>query len=215
MTTPTHDKNCELMTNADVDRGLVCTCTTPANEWREEQAQKIQDLYFENGARVSKATWDETLRLLDQQSELNQKVRSLEQAYMSVKDEYSELARAFGIEVDAWFGDPLISHKEILEQVESYSAHLVERERNRVLKITADAIEENTSWYEQKYGGNFEQCGRDIKFSIAESLTPNKEPEQTKSNYELLGNRTVEEYCTFIKSLEPADQVIDIVKDNK
>ena len=32
MTTPTHDKNCELMTNADVDRGLVCTCTIPAND---------------------------------------------------------------------------------------------------------------------------------------------------------------------------------------
>jgi hypothetical protein len=34
--------------------------TTPANE----TAQKIQDLYFATGARVSKATWDETLRLL-------------------------------------------------------------------------------------------------------------------------------------------------------
>ena len=38
--------------------------TYPANEI----AQKIQDMYFENGAIVSKETWDETLRLLDQHS---------------------------------------------------------------------------------------------------------------------------------------------------
>lgn len=32
----------------------------------EEMAQKIQDLYFHSGAKISKATWDKTLELVSQ-----------------------------------------------------------------------------------------------------------------------------------------------------
>jgi hypothetical protein len=39
-----------------------------------------------------------------------------EQAWMSLKDQYAELARAIGCEVDAWFGDPLDSHSEVVER---------------------------------------------------------------------------------------------------
>jgi DNA-directed RNA polymerase sigma subunit (sigma70/sigma32) len=39
--------------------------TTPKESgWREEVAQRIQDVYFEKGARVNRATWDITLALL-------------------------------------------------------------------------------------------------------------------------------------------------------
>lgn len=40
--------------------------------------------------------------------------KSLEQSWSSLKDQYSELARAMGFEGDAWFNDPLASHEEIL-----------------------------------------------------------------------------------------------------
>lgn len=40
--------------------------------------------------------------------------KALEQAYMVLKDEYSELARAIGVEGDAFWGDPLESHTEVL-----------------------------------------------------------------------------------------------------
>lgn len=35
----------------------------------EEVAQKIQDLYFHSGAKISKATWDKTLELVSQAKE--------------------------------------------------------------------------------------------------------------------------------------------------
>lgn len=34
-----------------------------------ETAQKIQDLYFANGAQISQATWDETIALIDKECE--------------------------------------------------------------------------------------------------------------------------------------------------
>lgn len=37
-----------------------------------------------------------------------------EQAFMAIKDQYAELARALGFEGDAWFGDPLAGHDEIV-----------------------------------------------------------------------------------------------------
>lgn len=42
-----------------------------------------------------------------------------------------------------------------------------------LMSEVANAIEENTAFYEQKYGGNYEQCGRDIKFSIAQAMEGN------------------------------------------
>lgn len=47
-------------------------------------------------------------------SELHQEVKSLEQSWMSLKDEYSSLCRALGFEGDAWFGDPKVPHAEII-----------------------------------------------------------------------------------------------------
>jgi len=79
----------------------------------------------------------------------------------------------------------------------------LQKARQEILSTIAQAIEENTAFYEQKYGGNYEQCGRDIKFSIAQDL------EKKKSNYELLGNRTVEEYCEHIKTLTSDQSELD------
>ena len=53
------------------------------------------------------------------ESELRGKIAGLEQQWMFLKDDYSELARAIGVKGDAWFGDPLCSHKEVLEKVEA------------------------------------------------------------------------------------------------
>ncbi|UQD69191.1 hypothetical protein JEY40_24560 [Bradyrhizobium japonicum] len=38
---------------------------------------------------------------------------------MHLKDQYAELARAAGSPGDAWFGDPLESHEEVLERIKS------------------------------------------------------------------------------------------------
>ena len=58
-------------------------------------------------------------------------------------------------------GTPILA--EILHQE-------LQKAREKLLSIAANAIEENTAFYEQKYGGNYKQCGRDIKFSIAQAL---------------------------------------------
>lgn len=42
------------------------------------------------------------------------KYKSSEQAWMVLRDQYSEVANALGIEGDAWFGDPLCSHEEVV-----------------------------------------------------------------------------------------------------
>jgi hypothetical protein len=131
------------------------TCVTPANEWRSEFEKEfggqkwvyaneltledfIQNL-LENTAVIK----GERRRIIEQireeeRAHLNQEIKSLEMSYMSIKDDYSELARAFGIEGDAWFGDPLMSHKEVLERVRSHSAHLVERIRPFVERVRLD-----------------------------------------------------------------------------
>jgi len=40
--------------------------------------------------------------------------KAIEQDYMVLKDQYAELARALGFPGDAWFGDPLASHSEVV-----------------------------------------------------------------------------------------------------
>lgn len=42
--------------------------------------------------------------------------KNMEQSWMVLKDQYSEVARALGFEGDAWFGDPLESHDEIVKR---------------------------------------------------------------------------------------------------
>lgn len=43
-----------------------------------------------------------------------EKYKAGEQSWMVLKDQYSEVARALGFEGDAWFGDPLASHEDIV-----------------------------------------------------------------------------------------------------
>lgn len=46
-------------------------------------------------------------------------IKQLEQAWMVLKDDYSELVRLICPEVkaDGYFGDPLIEHKEVVERL--------------------------------------------------------------------------------------------------
>ncbi|MNU56086.1 hypothetical protein D3C71_451730 [compost metagenome] len=54
--------------------------------------------------------------------------KSMEQAFMVAKDEYSSLARAIGIKGDSWFGDPLESHDEVVQRAKSVIALLKDAE---------------------------------------------------------------------------------------
>lgn len=45
-----------------------------------------------------------------------------EQAWMALKDQYAELARAAGTPADAWFGDPLEKHEQVLERIKTSDA---------------------------------------------------------------------------------------------
>lgn len=42
--------------------------------------------------------------------------KSLEQSWMVLKDQYSEIAIALGFKGDSFWGDPLVSHTDILER---------------------------------------------------------------------------------------------------
>lgn len=53
--------------------------------------------------------------------------KALEQAWMSLKDDYAELARALGVKGDAWFGDPLKSHKEVIAVAKSLEQSTIMR----------------------------------------------------------------------------------------
>jgi hypothetical protein len=46
-----------------------------------------------------------------------------EQAWMVLKDQYSEVARALGFEGDAWFGDPLACHDEIVARAKELARY--------------------------------------------------------------------------------------------
>jgi hypothetical protein len=54
--------------------------------------------------------------------------KSMEQAFMVTKDEYSSLARALGIKGDSWFGDPLESHDDVVQHAKSIMALLKDAE---------------------------------------------------------------------------------------
>lgn len=60
--------------------------------------------------------------------------KSAEASFMRAKDEYAELARVLGEECDAWFGDPLASHEEVLARARLH-ARLV-----RDLRATTQAL---------------------------------------------------------------------------
>ncbi|MFK4647251.1 hypothetical protein QIH93_15150 [Bradyrhizobium ottawaense] len=48
--------------------------------------------------------------------------------WMHLKDQYSELARAAGSPSDAWFGDPLESHEQVLERIKALAERVKEME---------------------------------------------------------------------------------------
>lgn len=47
--------------------------------------------------------------------------KAMEQSFMNEKDKYAEVARALGFDGDAWFGDPLASHEEIVKRAKELS----------------------------------------------------------------------------------------------
>jgi hypothetical protein len=57
--------------------------------------------------------------LRDDAPALLAEVAARESAWLSLKDQYSELARAVGCKGDAWFGDPLESHAEVVAKAEA------------------------------------------------------------------------------------------------
>jgi hypothetical protein len=59
-------------------------------------------------------------RLTDEASNHDED-KSLEQSWMVLKDQYSELARAIGFEGDSWFGDPLAEHDEVLKRANEFA----------------------------------------------------------------------------------------------
>lgn len=48
-----------------------------------------------------------------------QEYKGMEQAFMSTKCEYAEIALSMGFEGDAWFGDPLAAHAEIVARAKA------------------------------------------------------------------------------------------------
>lgn len=52
-----------------------------------------------------------------------EKYKAEEQAWMVLKNQYSEVARALGFEGDAWFGDPLACHDEIVARAKALATH--------------------------------------------------------------------------------------------
>lgn len=55
-------------------------------------------------------------------SELRGKYKGMEASWMHLRDQYSEIARALGFDGDAWFGDPLASHEEIVSRAKKLAA---------------------------------------------------------------------------------------------
>ena len=50
------------------------------------------------------------------------KYKAAEQAFMVERERYSEVARALGFEGDAWFGDPLVPHTNVVERAKEFAA---------------------------------------------------------------------------------------------
>jgi hypothetical protein len=62
------------------------------------------------------------------------KFKGMEQRWMCLKDDYSQLARAAGAPHDAWFGDPFEKHAETLKRVEDMRAE-VDRLREELADV--------------------------------------------------------------------------------
>lgn len=67
---------------------------------------------------------------LEDEEDWRDEAKWLEQQLMVKMDEYADVAAAMGFERGAWFGDPLASHKEVVER----AAYLWEYYKNNVNK---------------------------------------------------------------------------------
>ncbi len=99
--------------------------------------------WFEPDAEVILAS---TAKLLlhqlddERESELRQEVKSSEQSWMGLKDEYSTLARILGFEGDSWFGDPLVPHAEIVSKLKEVVAKATQADE-RLREVVEEVIE--------------------------------------------------------------------------
>lgn len=82
--------------------------------------------------KAAVATYDDWFPDQDPEDDYYGKFKAAEQDWMVLKDQYSEVARALGFEGDAWFGDPLAAHDEIVARAKLLAAaHAVGgRQRN-------------------------------------------------------------------------------------
>lgn len=73
-----------------------------------------------------------TDELIDARAELDQlqgmfdslrdEAQSSELSWMQLRDEYSEVARALGVPSDSFWGDPLVSHSDILARAKELAS---------------------------------------------------------------------------------------------
>lgn len=78
-------------------------------EGEMERHQRLQNYVVEALTQAHQAGIDEA----------NSGQKSVEASWMALKDDYSEICRALGFEGDAWFGDPLVKHEDIVARAKA------------------------------------------------------------------------------------------------
>lgn len=76
-----------------------------------------------------------------------------EQRDMSILDKYAEVASALGFEGDAWFGDPLAGHEEIVHRAQNYADEAWTAKLRRGMDEYAEALAD-----ERAAGQKGKQC---------------------------------------------------------
>lgn len=76
---------------------------------------------FEGEDSSLKKAFDQAGEAAPSVEEDRDELKGLEAMYMSLKDDYSELARALGFEGASFWGDPLVSHAEVLARAKTLS----------------------------------------------------------------------------------------------
>jgi len=87
----------------DVDETAECG-------WMSDNHFRAFIEFIKDQARVE---WEK------RESELVQQIKANDASWMALKNDYSELARTIGAKGDPWFGDPLCSHKELLDMAKT------------------------------------------------------------------------------------------------
>jgi len=94
-------------------------------EEREAIVEEFRNLYVEIEEVMERSvldryeSWLRTALLSHEEkvvASANSDFKSLEESYMALKDDYSEICRALGFKGNAWFGDPLESHETIIKR---------------------------------------------------------------------------------------------------